>query len=386
MRHIFPTYNRLDIELVSGKGTEVQDRNGESYLDFISGIAVCNLGHSPSGVKEAVKKQMDELWHVSNLFPISKQEEAAALLTSASGLDAVFFCNSGAEANEAAIKLAKKHTGKTKILTFKQSFHGRTFATMSATGQEKIHSGFGPLLPTFEYLPYNDEGALSDVKDGDVAAIMLEVIQGEGGVNPGTPSFLKAVEAKCRELDALLIIDEVQTGAGRTGRPFAYQHYSLNPDIVTVAKGIGSGFPVGAMIGKEALIPSFSPGTHGSTFGGNPLAMAAAKATMETIFHEEFLQDVQRKSEYFMNELNDQLNECSIVKEVKGIGFMMGISFHLEVKDIITELRGNGLLTLPAGTQVIRLLPPLTVTYKELDRAIHILVSTIKQHQSAGVY
>ena len=386
MSHVFPTYNRLDIELISGKGTEVQDHNGQSYLDFISGIAVCNLGHSPSVVKEAVEQQMNTLWHVSNLFPITKQEEAATLLASASGLDAVFFCNSGAEANEAAIKLAKKHTGKTKILTFKQSFHGRTFATMSATGQEKIHSGFGPLLPTFDYLPYNDEKALSEVGDGDVAAIMLEVIQGEGGVNPGTNSFLQAVEATCRELDALLIIDEVQTGAGRTGLPFAYQHYSLDPDIVTAAKGLGSGFPVGAMMGKEALISSFSPGTHGSTFGGNPLAMAAAKATMETVFEEGFLKDVQQKSEYFIKELTLQLREFHIVQEVKGIGFMIGISFHNEVKDIIVELRHNGLLTLPAGTHVIRLLPPLTVTREELDQALQILISTIKEHQSTVVY
>ncbi|MEI2666472.1 acetylornithine transaminase [Rossellomorea sp. LJF3] len=386
MSHVFPTYNRLDIELVSGKGTEVQDQNGTSYLDFISGIAVCNLGHSPSVVKEAVEKQMDTLWHVSNLFTIAKQEEAATLLASASGLDAVFFCNSGAEANEAAIKLAKKHTGKTKILTFEQSFHGRTFATMSATGQEKIHSGFGPLLPTFDYLPYNDEETLSEVKDGDVAAIMLEVIQGEGGVNPGTLSFLQAVEAKCRELDALLIIDEVQTGAGRTGLPFAYQHYSLDPDIVTAAKGLGSGFPVGAMMGKKVLVPSFSQGTHGSTFGGNPLAMSAAKATMETIFEDGFLKEVQHKSKYFMEQLNLKLQEYHMVQEVKGIGFMIGISFDQEVSDIIAELRHNGLLTLPAGAHVIRLLPPLTVTHAELDQALQILIHTIKQHQSTGVY
>ncbi|MCR8848818.1 acetylornithine transaminase [Rossellomorea sp. SC111] len=386
MSHVFPTYKRLDIELVSGKGTEVQDHNGTSYLDFISGIAVCNLGHSPSVVKEAVERQMDTLWHVSNLFMITKQEEAATILASASGLDAVFFCNSGAEANEAAIKLAKKHTGKTKILTFDQSFHGRTFATMSATGQEKIHSGFGPLLPTFEYLPYNDEETLSEVEGEDVAAIMLEVIQGEGGVNPGTLSFLQAVEAKCRELDALLIIDEVQTGAGRTGLPFAYQHYSLDPDIVTAAKGLGSGFPVGAMMGKKELIPSFSPGTHGSTFGGNPLAMAAAKATMETIFEEGFLKDVQHKSEDFTKQLTLQLQEYHMVQEIKGIGFMIGISFNKEVSDIIAELRHNGLLTLPAGANVIRLLPPLTVTQAELDQALQILIRTIKEHQSIEVY
>mgnify|MGYP005828731417 CR=1 FL=1 len=386
MSHLFPTYNRLDIELVSGKGTVVQDQNGKSYLDFISGIAVCNLGHSPYAVKEALEKQLDKLWHVSNLFSITLQEEAASLLASASGLDSVFFCNSGAEANEAAIKLAKKHTGKTKILTFKQSFHGRTFATMSATGQEKIHSGFGPLVPTFDYLPYNDEQALSNVEGNDVAAIMVEVIQGEGGVNPGTPSFLQAVETLCKEMDALLIVDEVQTGIGRTGAPFAYQHYSLQPDIVTTAKGLGSGFPVGAMIGKKDLVSSFSPGTHGSTFGGNPLAMAAVKATLETIFDEVFLQEVQSKSEYFMQKLKNQLQECRSVKEVKGIGFMIGIQLDMEVKEIIDELRNNGLLTLPAGYQVIRLLPPLTVTYEELDQALHILGETLKHYQSARVY
>ncbi|WP_044339043.1 acetylornithine transaminase [Rossellomorea aquimaris] len=385
MNHLFPTYNRLDIELVSGNGTVVQDQNGQSYLDFISGIAVCNLGHSPYAVKKALEKQLDKLWHVSNLFPITLQEEAASLLASASGLDAVFFCNSGAEANEAAIKLAKKHTGKTKILTFKQSFHGRTFATMSATGQEKIHSGFGPLVPTFDYLPYNDEQALSNVEGNDVAAIMVEVIQGEGGVNPGTLSFLKAVERLCKEMDALLIVDEVQTGIGRTGVAFAYQHYSMQPDIVTTAKGLGSGFPVGAMIGKKDLVSSFSPGTHGSTFGGNPLAMAAVKGTLETIFDEVFLQEVQSKSQYFMQRLKNQLQECRSVKEVKGIGFMIGIQFDVEVKEIIDELRNNGLLTLPAGSQVIRLLPPLTVTYDELDQALHILGDTLKQHQSAGV-
>lgn len=385
MSHLFPTYNRLDIELVSGKGTVVQDQNGQSYLDFISGIAVCNLGHSPYVVKEALVIQLDKLWHVSNLFPITLQEEAASILASASGLDSVFFCNSGAEANEAAIKLAKKHTGKTKILTFKESFHGRTFATMSATGQEKVHSGFGPLVPTFDYLPYNDEQALSNVKEKDVAAIMLEVIQGEGGVNPGTLSFLQAVETKCKELDALLIVDEVQTGIGRTGVPFAYQHYSLQPDIVTTAKGLGSGFPVGAMVGKEDLVSSFSPGTHGSTFGGNPLAMAAVNATLETIVDAAFLQEVQSKSDYFIQELKNQLQECQSVKEVKGIGFMIGIQFDMEVKEIIDGLRNNGLLTLPAGTHVIRLLPPLTVTYDELDQALHILVGTLKQHQSASV-
>lgn len=368
MSHLFPTYNRWELELVTGKGTVVKDGEGRSYLDFISGIAVCNLGHSPEVVKEAVKEQLEKVWHVSNLFPITAQEEVGGLLTENTDLDAVFFCNSGAEANEAAIKLAKKHTGRTKILTFKQSFHGRTFATMSATGQEKVHSGFGPLVPSFDYLPYNDESALEDIKGDEIAAIMVEIIQGEGGVIPGTSAFLKAVEAKCTEWGALLIVDEVQTGIGRTGRPFAYQHHDLNPDIVTAAKGLGSGFPVGAMIGKEALTASFTPGTHGSTFGGNPLAMAAAKATLETIFVPSFLQEVEDKGAYFMKELNDKLSNHNV--SIRGNGLMIGIGLESEAGGIITDLRENGLLTLPAGPKVIRLLPPLTVSIEEIDQAV----------------
>ncbi|MGR3762558.1 acetylornithine transaminase [Rossellomorea sp. NS-SX7] len=382
MSCLFPTYNRLDIELVSGKGTKVKDSNGKTYLDFIAGIAVCNLGHSPASVKKAVEEQLDKLWHVSNLFQISLQEEAAKLLAGASGLDAVFFCNSGAEANEAAIKLAKKHTGKTKILTFRQSFHGRTFATMSATGQEKIHSGFGPLVPAFEYLPYNDVEAVREIEADDIAGIMLEVIQGEGGVNPGTETFLKEVEKKCRELGALLIIDEVQTGIGRTGAPFAYQHHGLHPDIVTAAKGLGSGFPVGAMIGREELISTFSPGTHGSTFGGNPLAMAAVKATLETIMDDSFLCEVKRKSKLFIQSLKDKLESLPQVNEVKGEGFMIGIQLEGEAKESIERLRENGLLTLPAGPDVIRLLPPLTVTETELKEALTILEQSINLQEA----
>jgi acetylornithine/N-succinyldiaminopimelate aminotransferase len=385
MSYLFPTYNRLDIELVSGKGAKVEDSNGRKYLDFIAGIAVCNLGHSPLPVKKAVEEQLNKVWHVSNLFQISQQEEAAKLLASASGLDAIFFCNSGAEANEAAIKLAKKHTGKTKILTFKQSFHGRTFATMSATGQEKIHSGFGPLLPAFEYLPYNDAGAVSKIEGDDIAAIMVEVIQGEGGVNPGKETFLKEVEKKCVELGALLIIDEVQTGIGRTGAPFAYQHHELNPDIVTAAKGLGSGFPVGAMIGRKELVSTFSPGTHGSTFGGNPLAMAAVKATLETIFEEDFLIGVKNKSGTFIQSLKEKLEPLSFVKEVKGEGFMIGIELEAEAKGYIELLRKNGLLTLPAGPTVIRLLPPLTVTEAELGEALGILEETLQAHEKEAV-
>lgn len=377
MGALFPNYGRWDIEIVEGQGTKVIDKNGKEYLDFISGIAVCNLGHRPPKVQKAIEEQLNKVWHVSNLFQASHQEAVAELLTQYSSGDYVFFCNSGAEANEAAIKMARKHTGRHKIITFLQSFHGRTFATMAATGQEKINKGFGPLLQEFVYVPYNDEDAVEAAMGDDVAAIMLEVIQGEGGVNPAEEPFLKKCEELCKKYGALFIVDEVQTGIGRTGKPFAYQHAGLSPDIITVAKGLGSGFPVGAMIGKAHLKDTFSPGTHGSTFGGTPLAMAAAKATLEEIFQPEFLKEVTEKGEYFMGQLKEQLADVPFVKAVTGKGLLIGIHCDQEVGPIISEIHKQGLLVLVAGPKVIRLLPPLTVSYEEMDKAIEILKSTL---------
>ncbi|KHE72672.1 acetylornithine transaminase [Halobacillus sp. BBL2006] len=377
---LFPTYNRFPLTIVSGSGTTVTDDEGNDYLDFVSGIAVCNLGHRPPEVQAAIQEQLDQVWHVSNLYQIPLQEEAANKLIEGNDLDHVFFCNSGAEANEAAIKLARKHTGKEKIITFKQSFHGRTFATMSATGQEKIQQGFGTLLPTFEYLPYNDVEAVEQIDDDEVAAIMVEVIQGEGGVVPGTAAFLNAIQKKCKETGILMVIDEVQTGMGRTGTAFAYEHYSLDPDIVTSAKGLGSGFPVGAMIGKAKLKEAFSAGAHGSTFGGNPLASAAVNATVETIFAPAFLEEVQRKGELFKEKLQESLGQLNIVKEVRGQGLMLGIQLEVEAIQVIHTLREKGLLAVLAGPKVVRLLPPLNVSEEELDKAVQI-ISTVLQQQ-----
>ncbi|UOQ95315.1 acetylornithine transaminase [Halobacillus shinanisalinarum] len=376
---LFPTYNRFPLTLVSGNGTTVVDDQGKEYLDFVSGIAVCNLGHRPPAVQQAMEEQLNKLWHVSNLYEIPIQQEAAELLTNVTNLDYVFFCNSGAEANEAAIKLARKHTGKEKIITFKQSFHGRTFATMSATGQDKVHEGFGTLLPTFEYLPFNDVEALQQLQNDDAAAIMVEVIQGEGGVVAGTPKFLEAVQQKCQEIGALLIIDEVQTGIGRTGAPFAYQHVELDPDIVTSAKGLGSGFPVGAMIGKEPLAASFNPGSHGSTFGGNPLGMTAVKATLGTVFNYHFLKEVEERGAFFQKELQARLLPLAPVHEIRGQGLMIGIEVNTPVPAIIEELREKGLLAVPAGAQVLRLLPPLNVSYEELQIAAQRIESVLQQ-------
>ncbi|QAS53124.1 acetylornithine transaminase [Halobacillus litoralis] len=378
---LFPTYNRFPITIVSGEGTNVIDDEGKQYLDFVSGIAVCNLGHRPPEVQQALQKQMDQVWHVSNLYQIPIQEKAAELLTGATDLDYAFFCNSGAEANEAAIKLARKHTGREKIITFKQSFHGRTFATMSATGQEKIQEGFGSLLPTFEYFPYNDVKAIEEVHDGHVAAIMVEVIQGEGGVIPASAEFLRTVEEKCRELGALLIIDEVQTGIGRTGQAFAYQHHGLDPDIVTSAKGLGSGFPVGAMIGRSELVEAFSAGSHGSTFGGNPLASAAVKATLEEVFTVSFLEKVEQKGTYFKEELEANLASLEYVKDIRGQGLMLGIEVQSEAIQLVHSLREKGLLAVIAGPNVLRLLPPLTVTEAEIDQAVLLITEVIHQQQ-----
>src|SRR5690625_3505852 len=286
MSALFPTYKRFNVSVASAEGTTITDVTGKQYLDFGSGISVCNLGHRHPAVQQAVSEQLDKYWHVSNLYEIPLQEKVAQHLTDNSIGDYVFFCNSGAEANEAAIKLARKATGKTKIITFNQSFHGRTYATMSATGQQKIQQGFGPLLETFTYVPYNDLAAFQQALDDNTAAVMLEVIQGEGGVVVSDPEFLQAVAELCEENDVLLMIDEIQTGIGRTGKAFAYEHYGISPDVITLAKGLGNGLPVGAMIAKEKYRDVFGPGSHGTTFGGNPLAMAAAKAVLQTVFQQ----------------------------------------------------------------------------------------------------
>ncbi|MED4403167.1 acetylornithine transaminase [Metabacillus fastidiosus] len=381
MSYLFPTYARWNFTVKEAEGAWLIDENDDKYLDFISGIAVCNLGHVDEDVKNAVEEQLQKVWHTSNLFKVPLQEEVAKRLVENSDGDAVFFCNSGAEANEAAIKLARKHTGKSKIVTFKQSFHGRTFATMSATGQEKIQIGFGPLLQTFEYLPYNDTAALEQLEGEEVAAIMLEVVQGEGGVIPAHKDFLQKVAETCKKLNALLIIDEIQTGIGRTGKPFGYQHYGISPDIITSAKGLGNGIPVGAMIGKKELIESFQPGSHGSTFGGNFIAMASANATLKKIMDPSFLQAVEEKGKSLVQKLEDALYGHELVKEIRGKGLLIGIECSEQVTDLINTARENKLLVLPAGPNVIRLLPPLNVTEEEMDTAVAILKETFSTYK-----
>ncbi|WP_209121843.1 acetylornithine transaminase [Alkalihalobacillus sp. BA299] len=376
MSSIFPTYARWDITVQKAQGATLIDINEKQYLDFTSGIGVCNLGHNHPVVHQRVKEQLDQVWHVSNLFHIPTQEQAASMLTENSCGDYVFFCNSGAEGNEAAIKLARKYTGKWKIVSFKQSFHGRTFGSMSATGQDKIHEGYGPLLPHFEYAVFNDIDSVKNLVDDQVAAVMIEVIQGEGGVHPADPKFMEELQQLCTDQGILLIVDEVQTGIGRTGKAFAYEHYNISPDIIVSAKGLGNGFPIGAVIGKEKLKEAFGPGSHGSTYGGNPLATAAASAVMSQVFQPDFLQQVEQKGNYLLKLLNEKLTS-SFVKEIKGKGLMIGIECTGEVAPLLAQMREKGFLALSAGPNVIRLLPPLVVTNEQLEQAATYLAEII---------
>ncbi|WP_299513873.1 acetylornithine transaminase [uncultured Rummeliibacillus sp.] len=373
MSALFGNYKTRPIQIVKGKGTTVWDENGKSYLDFTSGIAVLSLGHANPILVDTIKHQSELLWHTSNLFENKYQEKLAEKLVKDTHLSHAFFCNSGTEANEAAIKLARKHTGKHKIITCLHSFHGRTFGSMSATGQEKVHKGFGPIVEKFEYIPFNDVDSLLAKVDDETAAIMLEVVQGEGGVHVITPEFAQAIQKICDEKGILCIVDEVQTGIGRTGTAYAYEQTALKPDIVTLAKGLAGGFPIGAMLGTAELYESFGPGTHGTTFGGNPLAMAVATAVIEEIFTKAFLKTVTDKSQYFKEKLQAAL-PASV--EIRGMGLLLGINCDSSSK-LVEITDKNGLLLVPAGEDVVRLLPPLTVSYDEIDQAVEILQAAI---------
>ncbi|WP_088808864.1 MULTISPECIES: acetylornithine transaminase [unclassified Listeria] len=377
MTHLFPTYQRLPIELVSGSGTVVYDEQGKHYLDFTSGIGVCNLGHVNPLVHQAVSAQLDQIWHTSNLFLNQKQERVAALLAKGN-LTYAFFCNSGAEANEAAIKLARKHTGRTKMITFEQSFHGRTFGAMAATGQEKVKTGFGKMLEGFIYAPYNDFATFQNLLDKDVAAVMLEIVQGEGGVHPASHEFLQKVSGLCKQNGTLLIVDEVQTGMGRTGTMYAYEQAGIEPDIITLAKGLGNGLPIGAIVGDAKLFATFSNGTHGSTFGGNQVVLVAAETVVTQISNAAFLAEVREKAAYFRGKLAT-LTEYEVVKEVRGEGFLLGIELQTNAGGILQKARENGLLLLSAGEKVVRIMPPLTVSRQELDAAFLVLQKILKE-------
>lgn len=369
MSALFQNYNRRSVHFVKGSGTTIWDEEGKKYLDFTSGIAVLALGHCHPKLVQTIQEQSEKLWHTSNLFTSTEQEKLAVDLVKDTHLQHAFFCNSGTEANEAAIKLARKYTKKHKMITFQHSFHGRTFGSMSATGQEKVHSGFGPIVETFEYLPFNEPQTLYDAIDDETGAIMLEMIQGEGGVNAITAEFAETIQSICDEKGILLIIDEVQTGIARTGTKYAFEQTVLKPHIVTLAKGLGGGFPIGAMLGTTELFEAFGPGTHGTTFGGNPLAVAVAQTVIDTTFNDTFLKNVIEKSTYFQKQLALHLPNNA----VKGWGLLLGIDVNKPIAEIVDACEKQGLLVVGAGDSTIRLLPPLNVTNEEIDEAVNIL-------------
>ncbi|MDF2856080.1 MAG: acetylornithine aminotransferase [Neobacillus sp.] len=373
---VMATYGRFPVTLVKGKGSYVWDDHGAQFLDFTSGIATCNLGHVPDVVKTKLEEQLQNLWHCSNLYNIPNQENLAALLTANSFGNQVFFCNSGAEANEAAIKLARRYSQKVKgtdsfeVVTFQQSFHGRTLATLSATGQEKIQQGFAPLVPGFSYLPFNDIEALQQLENLKPAAVLLELVQGEGGVIPAKTDWVKKLASICEKNEILLMVDEIQTGIGRTGTLFAYEQYGISPDVISIAKGLGSGFPIGAIIAKEAAAKGFEPGTHGSTFGGNPLATAAGIATIEHIVDSNLLTQVNEIAEYLENQLIVLKEKYSFIKEIRGKGLLIGIDVDTNALEIVQKAIEHQLLLLTAGPNVVRVLPPLTVSKEEINEFV----------------
>ena len=378
MSHLFQNYKRAQIEFTQAKGNQLIDTKGTVYLDFSSGIGVTGLGFHPQLVK-ALSDQVEMIWHTPNLYENSLQEVVAEKLTHDHSDYLAFFCNSGAEANEAAIKLARKSTGKNEIITFTQSFHGRTYGAMSATGQDKIKKGFGAGVPYFSYATYNDIDSVKALITDETAAVMLELIQGESGVHPADPKFIQDLAAVCQEKDVLLIVDEVQTGMGRTGSLYAFEQYGIEPDIITLAKGLANGVPVGAMLGKSKLGGAFDYGSHGSTFGGNKLAMRAAKATLDILQSDGFLAHVKEQAAYLQEQLKTNLDHHPLVTDIRGLGYMIGIETTVALAVIVEQARQEGLIVLSAGQNVVRLLPPLTLSKDEIDQGVKALVAAFNQ-------
>ena len=371
MTKLFSNYKRAAIDFASAQGNYLTDTTGNTYLDFSSGIGVTNLGYHPY-VNQALTEQVGKILHQPNLYHNQLQEDVAGLLIGDKDYLA-FFCNSGAEANEAAIKIARKASGKQEIITFQNSFHGRTFGSMSATGQDKIKQGFGEGVPHFSYAIFNDIDSVKALASDETAAIMLELVQGESGVQPADKDFVKALADFCKETGIYLIVDEVQTGLGRTGKLYAYEHYDIEPDIFTLAKGLANGVPVGAMLAKSSLGEAFSYGSHGSTFGGNKLAMAAAKATLEVMLIPGFLDTALENGNQLQAKLQAALSDKETVTTVRGLGYMIGIETTGNLGELVQSARDKGLIVLAAGTNVIRLLPPITLSDAEIEKGVALL-------------
>ncbi len=389
--YLMPTYSPLPVAFVRGEGCRLWDADGNEYLDFLGGISVVATGHCHPQVVDAICKQAGQLMHTSNLYHIPPQAQLAKRLVEISSADRCFFCNSGAEANEAAIKLARKWAGMNRsgecfeIITAKQSFHGRTLATMTATGQEKYQTAFRPLPPGFTYVPFNDIGALEEAISEQTCAVMLEPIQAEGGINVPDSDYLPHVRHLCSERGILLILDEVQTGMGRTGRWFAYDHSEVTPDIITLAKALGSGFPIGACLAKEKVASAFQPGDHASTFGGNHLACAAALATIKVIADEGLVANAAEKGSLLVELLTEQLGEFDGFDHIRGMGLLLAVQLTSEVsaKAIQDQCLQAGLVVNAMGDDKVRLAPPLMISEGDCRQAVEILVDAV--HTIAGV-
>ncbi len=379
--YLMHTYNRFPIAIRKGRGMKVWGTDGKEYLDFIGGVAVNCLGHCHPKVVVAIQKQAQRLIHVSNYFHIEAQTKLAKILVDNSFADKVFFCNSGAEANEAAIKLARRYfreiagQNKFEFITAINSFHGRTLATLSATGQEKFKLGFEPLVPGFKHVEFNDLEAIEKAITKNTCAVMLEPIQGESGVKIPDPDYLREVRKLCDKHGILLILDEVQTGMGRTGKLFAYEHYGITPDIMTLAKGLGGGAPIGAMLATDKIAAAFEPGTHGSTFGGNPLVCSAAIATIGVLIEDDFILDqCRRMGKYFKKRLEELKKEFpSIVAEVRGMGLLVGMELTTDGAPLVKACMERGLLINCTAGNILRFMPALIITEKDIDHLIEIL-------------
>ncbi|HET9961355.1 MAG TPA: acetylornithine transaminase [Nitrospiraceae bacterium] len=373
------TYARLPISIARGRGSRVYDLEGREYLDFVAGIAVNVLGHGHPDLVLAIQKQVQQLVHTSNLYYTEPQVRLAKALVEHSFAQKVFFCNSGAEANEAAIKLARKYAhdkygaGRHEILTMRNSFHGRTLATLTATGQEKVKKGFEPLMPGFSYVTFNDLSEVERSISEKTAAVMLEPIQAEGGVHVAERAYMQGLREICRERDVLLILDEVQTGIGRTGTLFCYEHFGIQPDIMTLAKGLGGGVPIGACLATDPVAKAFTPGSHASTFGGNPLACAAALAVLRVLLEGKVLEHARRMGDYLAKGLAACKERIRVVKEVRGLGLLQGLELDTDGKAVVTDCLARGLLINCVGDRVLRFVPPLIITQGEIDRLLHVL-------------
>ncbi|MDA3939535.1 MAG: aspartate aminotransferase family protein [Spirochaetia bacterium] len=377
------TYNSLPFSLVSGNGCYVKDHNGNEYLDFIAGIAVNALGYNHPEFNKAVKKQLENIIHYSNLFLNKEQIELAEKLTANSRFDKAFFCNSGTESVEAALKLAKK-IGKTKkngawkIIAMNQSFHGRSTGSLSLTGQKKYQESFLPLMPGVSFVEFNNFDDLKQKIDSDVCAVIIEPIQGEGGIYPAEKEYLEKVRSLCTEKNIVLIFDEVQSGIGRTGFLFAHEYFGVYPDIICLAKGLGGGLPIGAILSTED-INQFKPGDHAATFGGNPLVCSGANAVLTELLDNKLIEHTKKTGVYLKKKLIALQERNNSIKDIRGIGLMLGIEFNHEISGIISSCREHGLLLVGAGVKVIRFVPPLIVTEKEIDKALDILENVIKK-------